>query len=195
MTEQILVTGAAGHRQMLRLLTEGVPAGRRLLGAWTFGNRAVVGPVMTADTPGCWCCAALRLGAGADAADSADLWASVGPAAPLGAPAPVLGGPLAGMLGNLLAFEVFRLVTEALPAETRHQIIVQDLDSLDVLTEPLLPHPRCPFCAAVDTGAAEPAGLTGDLLREPHVDDEPAALSVDGAADEDAAKAALAALE
>lgn len=250
--DTVLVTGAAGRRQLLRLLAEGVPAGRRLLGAWTFGNRAVVGPVMTAGTPGCWCCAALRLGAGADAADSAELWASVGPAAPLGAPSPDLVGPLAGMLGNLLAFEVFRLATEALPAETRNQIVVQDLDTLDVLTEPLLPHPRCPYCASEDaddtgvvghtgaaehmaavadtgagdatgtaedtaavevtavvasTGAAEglaageethvggPVALTGAVLRAPHADDEPAGLPADGAADEDAARTLLAALE
>ncbi|MGW4881430.1 TOMM precursor leader peptide-binding protein [Streptomyces sp. NPDC004262] len=196
--DTVLVTGATGHRQLLRLLGEGVPAGRRLLGAWTFGDRAVVGPVMTAGTPGCWCCAALRLGAGADAADSADLWASVGPGAPLGTPPLVLAGPLAGMLGNLLAFEVFRLVTEALPAETRNQVIVQDLDSLDVLSEPLLPHPRCPYCSAGDTEDAvtsEAAGLTGEVLRAPHADDEPGVLPVGGAADEDTARAALSALE
>ncbi|MFG2949202.1 TOMM precursor leader peptide-binding protein [Streptomyces adustus] len=191
----VLVTGAAGHRQMLRLLGEGVPAGRRLLGAWTFGDRAVVGPVMTAGTPGCWCCAALRLGAGAEAADSADLWASVGPGAPLGTPPRILAGPLAGMLGNLLAFEVFRLVTEALPAETRNQVIVQDLDSLDVLSEPLLPHPRCPFCAADHTGTPETTHLAGEVLRAPHTDDESGALPVGGAADEDTARAALSALE
>ncbi|MER5600152.1 TOMM precursor leader peptide-binding protein [Streptomyces sp. NPDC002265] len=193
--DTVLVTGAAGHRQMLRLLGEGVPADRRLLGAWTFGDRAVVGPVMTAGTPGCWCCAALRIGAGADAADSADLWASIGPGAPLGTPPRVLAGPLAGMLGNLLAFEVFRLVTEALPAETRNQVIVQDLDSLDVLSEPLLPHPRCPFCAVGDTGAPEAARPAGEVLRAPHTDDAPGALPVGGAADEDAARAALSALE
>ncbi|MFG2475749.1 TOMM precursor leader peptide-binding protein [Streptomyces fagopyri] len=220
--DTVLVTGAAGRRQLLRLLAEGVPEGRRLLGAWTFGNHAVVGPVMTAGTTGCWCCAALRLGAGADAADSAELWASVGPATPLGAPARDLTGPLAGMLGNLLAFEVFRLATGALPAETRNQIVVQDLDSLDVLTEPLLPHPRCPYCAAGDTaavqdpgagditavedsaderaaaestGVAGPAVLPGDVLRTPHPDDEPAAPPADGAADEDAARTLLAALE
>lgn len=193
--DTVLVTGAAGHRQMLRLLGEGVPPGRRLLGAWTFGDRAVVGPVMTAGAPGCWCCAALRLGAGADAADSAHLWASVGPGAPLGTPPRVLAGPLAGMLGNLLAFEVFRLVTEALPAETRNQVIVQDLDSLDVLSEPLLPHPRCPFCPARDAGTREAAPLPGERLRAPHTDDEPGALPVGGDADEDTARAALSALE
>ena len=199
--DTVLVTGGpTGQRQVLRLLSEGVPAGRRLLPAWTFGNRAVVGPVMTAGTPGCWSCAALRLGAHADAADSADLWAAVGPAAPLGAPQPVIAGPLAGMLGNLLAFEVFRLVTEALPAETRNQVVVQDLDSLDVLTEPLLPHPRCRFCASAQPDpAADPvtAGdeATGAALRTPHADDEEPTPPADGAADQEAAKAALAALE
>ncbi|MEU3027098.1 TOMM precursor leader peptide-binding protein [Streptomyces incarnatus] len=190
--DTVLVTPAAGPRQLLRLLTEGVPAGRRLLGAWTFGDRAVIGPEMTAGRTGCWCCAALRLGAGADAADSADLWASVGPAAPLGAPAPLIGGPLAGMLGNLLAFEVFRLVTGALPAETRGQLVVQDLGSLDVLTEPLLPHPRCPYCSAAPDGECAEAV---DALRTGHPEDESAAAPADGAADEDAARAALAALE
>ncbi|MFJ7903956.1 TOMM precursor leader peptide-binding protein [Streptomyces sp. NPDC096198] len=193
--DTVLVTGPDGPRRILRLLDEGVPAGRRLLGAWTFGNRAVVGPVMTAGTLGCWSCAALRLGAGAEAADSAELWSSVGPAAPLGTPPRDLGGPLAGMLGNLLAFEVFRLVTGALPAETRNRVIVQDLDSLDVLSEPLLPHPRCPFCAGPDSGTAGGGPVTGDLLRASRAEDGPAALPSDGAADEQAARAALAALE
>ncbi|MFC9157898.1 TOMM precursor leader peptide-binding protein [Streptomyces bauhiniae] len=188
--DTVLVTGAGAPAQLLRLLTEGVPDGRRLLGAWTFGERAVVGPVMTAGTPGCWSCAALRLGAGSDAADSADLWSGLGPAAPLGTPARVPTGPLAGMLGNLLSFEVFRLVTEALPAETRNQVIVQDLNSLDVLAEPLLPHPRCRFCAP-----SEPKAPDGAALRVPHADDEPAVLPADGPADEAAAKGDLAALE
>lgn len=188
--DTVLVTGAGAPAQLLRLLTEGVPDGRRLLGAWTFGERAVVGPVMTAGTPGCWSCAALRLGAGSDAADSADLWSGLGPAAPLGTPARVPTGPLAGMLGNLLSFEVFRLVTEALPAETRNQVVVQDLDSLDVVAEPLLPHPRCRFCAPGELKAPD-----GAALRVPHADDEPAVLPADGPADEAAAKGALAALE
>ncbi|MEU6383583.1 TOMM precursor leader peptide-binding protein [Streptomyces bauhiniae] len=188
--DTVLVTGAGAPAQLLRLLSEGVPEGRRLLGAWTFGERAVVGPVMTAGTPGCWSCAALRLGAGSDAADSADLWSGLGPAAPLGTPARVPTGPLAGMLGNLLSFEVFRLVTEALPAETRNQVIVQDLNSLDVLAEPLLPHPRCRFCAPGEAKAPD-----GAALRVPHADDEPAPLPADGPADEAAAKGALAALE
>ncbi|MFF2654555.1 TOMM precursor leader peptide-binding protein [Streptomyces sp. NPDC058045] len=192
--DTVLVTGGpGGYRQILRLLCEGVPDGRRLLASWTFGNRAVVGPVMTAGTPGCWSCATLRLGAAGEAADSAELWAAAGPAAPLGTAPPTVAGPLAGMLGNLLAFEVFRLTTGAPPAETGHQIIVQDLDSLDVLTEPLLPHPRCPFCApAQDT--AEVAYTPGTLHTADAADEAPAP-PADGAADQDAARAALAELE
>ena len=51
------------------------------------------------------------------------------------------------MVGNLLGYEVFRLRTGVLPAETRRQVLVQDLASLDVTAQPLLPDPRCPFCA------------------------------------------------
>jgi bacteriocin biosynthesis cyclodehydratase domain-containing protein len=196
--QTVLFAGPDARRQLLRLLDEGIPPGRRLLGAWCFGERVVIGPVMTAGGRGCWCCAALRLGAAGDPADSAALWSSLGPAAPLGAVSPALPGPLAGMLGNLLAFEVFRLVTGALPAETRERLVIQDLDSLDVLSEPLLPHPRCPYCASPAGGPGDgtSAGAPpGALLRAPGPEDGPAGLPADGAADEAAARAALAELE
>jgi hypothetical protein len=51
------------------------------------------------------------------------------------------------MIGNLLGYEVFRLTTQALAAETRGRLVVQHLDSLDTVAEPLLPHPACPSCA------------------------------------------------
>ncbi|NEC28160.1 hypothetical protein G3I20_16715, partial [Streptomyces sp. SID8111] len=82
-------------------------------------------------------------GDAADAAVAAGLWSGL---ALEGAGGPAPRGPLAAMLGNLLGYEVFRLVTGALPAETRGQVLVQDMASFDVLAERLLPHPRCPFC-------------------------------------------------
>ena len=94
---------------------------------------------------GCWVCAALRLGSGRDAAAAAGLWRSVALAP--GPAGPALPGPLAAMVGNLLGYEVFRLRTGALPAETRRQVLVQDVASLDVTAQPLLPDPRCPICA------------------------------------------------
>ncbi|MFC9328565.1 TOMM precursor leader peptide-binding protein [Kitasatospora sp. NPDC057015] len=154
----VVVTGGpdrTGH--LARLLAAGIPAGRRLLGAWTIGERAVIGPLMSADTTGCWTCAALRLGANTDPGAAADLWSAVGPLAPLSPGGPRIGRPLAAMIGNLLGYEVFRLTTGALPAETDGRLIIQDLDSLDVVAEPLLPHPRCPRCGDTAVAAAEGA--------------------------------------
>ncbi|WP_411574616.1 TOMM precursor leader peptide-binding protein [Streptomyces fradiae] len=139
-----------------RLLRQGVPEGRLLLPAWTFGGRAVVGPVSAPDSGGCLACAALRLGATGDAAVAADLWSGL---ALGGAAGPVPRGPLAAMLGNLLGYEVFRLATGALPAETRGQVLLQDMASFDVLAERLLPHPRCPFCRTRPT-PPEPVDLS-----------------------------------
>ncbi|MFE5075784.1 TOMM precursor leader peptide-binding protein [Streptomyces halstedii] len=173
---------------VLPLLREGVPEGRTLLPAWTFGQRAVVGPVMTADSTGCWSCAALRLGASGGAADAAaaDLWSGL--ALGTGSSGAQPAGPLAAMLGNLLGYEVFRLVTGALPAETRGQVLIQDMASFDVASERLLPHPRCPFCAA-PARSPEPVDLSAAPAR-------PAFLpTVATAPDDDAAQGPLAELE
>ncbi|MFC5959236.1 TOMM precursor leader peptide-binding protein [Streptomyces pratens] len=159
-----VVVAAAGHdafRTAVALLGQGVPDGRTLLPAWTFGGRAVVGPVSAPGTDGCLACAALRLGATGDPAVAAGLWSGLA----LGtAPAPGPRGPLAAMLGNLLGYEVFRLVTEALPAETRGQVLLQDMASFDVLAERLLPHPHCPYCRA-RPGPPEPVDLTAAPAR------------------------------
>ncbi|WP_030959263.1 TOMM precursor leader peptide-binding protein [Streptomyces sp. NRRL S-378] len=152
----VVVTGGrTAPARLLPLLRAGVPAGRTLLPAWSYGSDVVIGPLMTPGTPGCWACAALRLGAaaGRDGAAAAELWSTLAlPGGPAAA-GPEPGGPLAAMIGNLLGYEVFRTTSGVLPAETAGQVIVQDMASLDVTAEPLLAHPRCPFCAP-DTGTA-----------------------------------------
>jgi bacteriocin biosynthesis cyclodehydratase domain-containing protein len=152
----VVAPGRDAARRTARLLDEGVPAGRALLPAWGFGGRLVTGPLMRTGSEGCWMCAVLRLGANGDAAAAAEVWSGLGPVAPLDTPGPRLSGPLAAMVGNLLAFEVFRVATGALPAETEGRLVVQDLGSLDVVTERLLPHPRCPYCAGATTTATSP---------------------------------------
>ncbi|WP_405942756.1 TOMM precursor leader peptide-binding protein [Streptomyces sp. NBC_00207] len=156
----VVVTG--GRRapaRLLPLLRAGIPAGRTLLPAWSYGSDAVIGPLMASGTPGCWTCAALRLGAavGRDTAAAAELWSALAlPGSPAAA-GPEPGRPLAAMIGNLLGYEVFRTTSGALPAETAGQVIVQDTASLDVTAEPLLAHPRCPFCAPGEETAREAA--------------------------------------
>ncbi|MDI9888282.1 TOMM precursor leader peptide-binding protein [Streptomyces sp. HNM0645] len=147
--DTVVVTGAGAARRVHRLLAAGVPEGKTLIPVWTFGELAVTGPLATAGSTGCWSCALLRLGANHDAGAAAALWSEVaGAAAEPGRPAGEgpLGGPVAAMTGNLLAYEVFRIATGALPAETDRQVLLQNLQSLDVVAEPLLPHPRCSLC-------------------------------------------------
>ncbi|MFC9431332.1 TOMM precursor leader peptide-binding protein [Streptomyces sp. NPDC056987] len=154
----IVVTtgGPAAPGRLFPLLRAGVPEGRTLLPAWSYGEQAVVGPLMTADTAGCWSCAVLRLGAHDGAAAAADIWHGL--ALPGATPVGELPSrPLSAMLGNLLGYEIFRRTTGALPAETAGHLVIQDMRSLDVTTEPLLPHPRCPLCAGTaDAATADP---------------------------------------
>ncbi|WP_406065192.1 TOMM precursor leader peptide-binding protein [Streptomyces sp. NBC_01077] len=184
----VAASGSDVPEVVLPLLREGVPQGRTLLPAWTFGGSAVVGPAMTPESASCWSCAALRLGAagGTAASDAAELWSGL--ALGTGTPGPRPAGPLAAMLGNLLGYEVFRLVTGALPAETRDRVLVQSMASFDVASEPLLAHPRCPFCSS-SVGLPEPVDLASAPAR-------PAFLpTVATAPDDDAAQGPLAELE
>ena len=147
----VVATGAA---DVAPLLAAGVPAGKALLPVWTLGSRVVAGPLSSGE-PGCWLCAALRLGANGDPAAAAELWGGLTvPAAAGELPA----GPVAAMLGNLLGYEIFRLTTGALPAETAGKVVIQNLETLDALSEPVLPHPGCPYCAE-PAQALEPAGV------------------------------------
>ncbi|MFE4643499.1 TOMM precursor leader peptide-binding protein [Streptomyces sp. NPDC056730] len=176
----VVVTGGpAAPRRLFPLLRAGVPEGRTLLPAWSYGRFAVVGPLMTPDTAGCWSCAALRVGSHDGAAAAADIWSGL--ALPGSVPSGDLPSrPLAAMIGNLLGYEIFRITTGALPAETAGQLVIQDMKSLDVTAEPLLPHPRCPFCAGTAEAGA-PAGSV-DLPLDVPLDvasDLPSALPVD----------------
>lgn len=159
----LVVTGADAVARAHALLDAGLSEGQLLIPAWTFGDRVVVGPRSGGLTAGCLGCALLRLGATTDQAGASALLAELaGVAAP--APAPpggALTGPVAAMVGNLLAYEIFRTVTGALPSETEGQVLIQELDSLDVVAEPLRPHPLCRRCAERDDGAGElPEELT-----------------------------------
>ncbi|WGP10603.1 TOMM precursor leader peptide-binding protein [Streptomyces sp. SH5] len=155
----VVVSGAGAGARTHRLLAAGVPEGVTLIPAWLFGRRLVVGPLTTAGSTGCWSCALLRLGGNTDPGTAAGLWSEAAGAVPHDGAA--LSGPVAAMAGNLVGYEVFRLTTGALPAETAGQVLVQDLESLDVMAEPLQPHPRCARCSGLS--ADEPAPLPGAL--------------------------------
>ncbi len=150
-----VVVATGGPHTLLKLLQAGVPEGVHMLPVWTFGDRAVVGPLTARGVPGCWSCAALRLGDNHEQ-DAAAVWSEASLGAPDTSGEVRLSGPQAAMLGNLVGYEVFRLKTGALATETQGKIVVQDLDSLDVVSEPLLPHPRCPHCRPAGADEAHP---------------------------------------
>jgi bacteriocin biosynthesis cyclodehydratase domain-containing protein len=141
----VVVTPAGpGTRTVQALLEAGVPEGHTLLPCWTAGRDVLLGPSMRAETSGCWMCAALRVSGTAEPDAAADLWSGLaGHRLPVRRPA----GPVAAMIGNLVGYEIFRLTTGALPAETDGRVVVQDLDTLDAFVEALLPHPACGLCA------------------------------------------------
>ncbi|MEI7032417.1 TOMM precursor leader peptide-binding protein [Streptomyces pratensis] len=159
----VVVTGAGAGARTHRLLAAGVPEGATLIPAWLFGRRLVVGPLATASSAGCWSCALLRLGGNVDAGTAAELWSEASGAVATSDDA--LSGPVAAMVGNLVGYEIFRLATGALPAETAGHVLVQDLASLDVMAEPVHPHPRCARCAQLT--ADEPPAALPDALALP----------------------------
>lgn len=159
----VVAGGPQAVAQLQQLTAAGVPEGVTLLAAWNFGNAVVVGPQMAADREGCWACAALRLSGNGDQTAAAEFW--TGLALPSDATAHHdLSRPHAAMVGNMLGYEVFRITTGALPAETDGQVLVQERDSLDVVSEPLLPHPACPHCATAVTEL-------GDITPQDGADD------------------------
>ncbi|MEU7040600.1 TOMM precursor leader peptide-binding protein [Streptomyces varsoviensis] len=170
----VVCTGPDAPRQIHRLLTEGIPAGRTVLPLTVLGDRAVAGPSMTAGRPGCWACAMLRLAANEEGpAHAAGVWSRVSLPGPRAAET-ALGQNPAAQLGNLLGYEVFRLTAQAPAAETEGRIIVQELDSMDTRTERVLPHPDCSFCRAAGGRPAAPA-VAGTLPAAPRVATAPTA--------------------
>jgi bacteriocin biosynthesis cyclodehydratase domain-containing protein len=140
---------AAGAAALLRL-TERVArtaAGDhapRLVPVVTDGTRAVMGPISGPPEQPCWVCAGLRLSANSDPRLTADFWRglALGAKDPAG---PVAGTIAEGMIGNALAFEVFRLRTGQLGTDDEAHAVIQDLTTLESHRERVLPHPACPM--------------------------------------------------
>lgn len=163
-----------GAAELLRLRALLAAPGPVLLPAATVGGLAVVGPLTRAGSAPCWTCALLRLGANLDPRAVAALWHDV--ALPGPAPStPEPSAPLAAMLGNLLGYEAFRVLTGCMPAETDGAVVIQDLESLETSREKLLPHPGCPGCRDAQDATAVTAATAGDVTTA----------GVPGSADED----------
>ncbi|GIJ64445.1 TOMM precursor leader peptide-binding protein [Virgisporangium aurantiacum] len=135
-----------GLAALRRLVHAGVTGGPVVLPATSIGSKVIIGPVTRPATAGCWQCSMLRYGANADPSDAAALWHGIA-SGDLAPAAPRLNPQLAAMVGNALAFDLFRLVTGSFDAETDHGVLIQDISTLESKRERLWPHPLCPSCA------------------------------------------------
>lgn len=163
----VLVAGGDDAPEVTHRLLSSGPAGATVLPAWMFGSQVVVGPASGTGRRSCWYCALLRLTPSAPG-DASRIWRSLAVGRAAAGAARQLIGPPAAMIGNLLAFEAFRLSTGAPEPETDGRVILQDVESFDVTTEDLLPHPECTFCAP------EPPVVAGGVAA---LDEDPAAVS------------------
>lgn len=153
--------GPAALRRLADLAVAGGPA---VLPATTIGSKVLIGPVSRPATAGCWTCAALRYAANAEPGDAAALWYGVArPGADPGATP--LAPQLAAMVGNVLAYDLFRLTTGCLDAETDRGVLVQDTATLETRRERLWPHPLCTSCGDHQDATATP--VTPALLTDP----------------------------
>jgi bacteriocin biosynthesis cyclodehydratase domain-containing protein len=137
-----------GMAALRRLVHAGVTGGPVVLPATSIGSKVIIGPITRPASAGCWHCSMLRYGANADPYDAVALWLGVANGDPASAApaAPRLNPQLAAMVGNTLAFDLFRLVTGSFDAETDHGVLIQDILTLESKREQLWPHPLCPSC-------------------------------------------------
>jgi len=150
-----------GIRGIDELVKRATAASVPALPCLTAAGRAFVGPLVRPDSGPGLRTLVERLAGNLDPVDAADLWRAFSTGEPVNARA--VTGELAGMLGGLLGFEVFRHRTGCLPTETEEAVIIQNLETLDVTREVLLPHPadrRGPQLADAREWAVD------DLLRE-----------------------------
>ncbi len=115
-----------------------------LLPVVVVGRAAVLGPLVRAGQEGCWFCAMLRLGGSVDGPQAAELWRGL--MMPMSPATRSVSGPAAALIGNALAFDVFRLRTGCLAAETERSVLSCDLDTIESRRGVLLRHPLCSDC-------------------------------------------------
>lgn len=144
--DYVVCAGADGPRQAMILITAGIPAGRRVMPVVAEHEHLIAGPLTPPiGSGGCWVCMALRLEA--NSLQPTSLWRRMCMGDSFGLDYG-LTQTAGAMIGNLAGYEIFRLATGALPAETDGQALLLDTETFDTTAEAVDPHPRCAVCKA-----------------------------------------------
>lgn len=147
-TAVVYCTDATGLPRVLDLTRRYHTAGPLFVPLVWQGGRGVLGPVTGPQATPCWLCAQLRLTASAAPAVASRAWRHLALGEVGGDVDPIDEVP-ARMLGNAAAFEVFRVLTGAMPPDASASVVLLDLDTLESTRETVLRHPECPVCRQV----------------------------------------------
>ena len=138
-------------KDVLALNQHCADAGRPFLPAIVFAGQAVLGPLFNAPQGPCWLCAQMRLSANASEERRAALWHALALGNDASSQETTFFATNARRIGHGLGFELFKLLTGALPSETENSVIIQNLETLESVRGRMAPHPLCPVCSHADT--------------------------------------------
>lgn len=127
-------------------------AGVKFLPGIIFGGHSLTGPLVKPGVAGCWQCAMLRLSSNLEEHRAASFWKRVALGDELADEPFAAFVTTARMLGNSIAFELFKSLAGYQVPETEGGVLIQDLETLESSRAMLLPHPLCPVCTVPDPG-------------------------------------------
>jgi bacteriocin biosynthesis cyclodehydratase domain-containing protein len=122
-------------------------AGIPLLPSFVFDQRAYIGPLSMPGQIGCWVCAVMRLTARRPADAAARFWRTVRVGDWLAHGRHAVSRPSSYMVGNALAFEVFKHLGAHLTPQTVSGMVIHDVATFENHDAPFLFHPLCPLCS------------------------------------------------
>ena len=132
-------------------------AGVKFLPGIIFDGVSLVGPFVRPGVAGCWQCALLRLSANLDGRSAASLWKRVALDGDFACNPLAAFGTTARMLGNSLAFELFKEQAGYQHSECEGGLLTQDLETLESSRAVLLAHPLCGVCGGGDADSERAA--------------------------------------
>lgn len=150
-----------------------------IIPAMTIGQRSFVGPALGTPTSPRWATVLARLAGGLPLEQAVQLHQRVlfGQLLPYSAPSHTL----AGMLGTMLGFDIFRYFTGCLDPEVSNRLIIQNHETMDLTAEAILEHPlsyedeaKTPELFDIDEFVAEldAVAIPCDLRQGPEQHDE-----------------------
>lgn len=136
-------------RELLRISESCCRQRLAFVPGFLLGGKSFVGPMLQGDNPGCLLCALLRYSACADPGADALFWKHIALGDPWKNDLQPASSPSTRILGNMVAFELFRLRARHIPTETDGFVLSQNLETLETRRSRILPHPLCPHCSKV----------------------------------------------